>query len=175
VNRPDPIDAEIAAVTFDAHLTQFFATGRGAEVGWERIDQDALHCVVRVPATRADETKDHYFVLLGAEFYDVWPTTVSFVQPIADDRWAPAAENTRWWPKQNNSPGFAFGLHINYPSVGGQLVCFSHTMEYYLTDHVPLPSERWRQGTHTVSATLTRIARVLTAPNYEGPSGDLNP
>ncbi len=175
MTEPQPVDPEVAAVTFAAHLDDFFKHGRGRGKGWERIDLDPLHIVVRVPAVRADGTRDHYFILLGAEYYDVWPPTVAFVQPVTDGGWEPAADGTRWWPRQNNSPGFAFGLHPAYTYPGGrvgQLLCFSHTLEYYLSNHTPGDAERWRQGTHRVSATLSRIAQVLHGPNYVEPSGD---
>ena len=175
MNRPDPVDPEIAAITFDVHLSQFFKHGRGAGDGWERIDVDPLHAVVRVPAVRADGTRDHYFVRLGAEYYDVWPPTVAFVRSDGEAGWVEANQNSRWWPNQQNSPGFPFGLHYGRTfSDGsvGQLLCFSHTFEYYISDHKPTETEAWRQGKQTLSATLNRIARVLTAPNYIGPSGD---
>jgi hypothetical protein len=177
MNRPDPVDPEIAAATFDSHLTQFFRIGRGTGEGWERVDLDPLHAVVRVPATRPDGTKDHYFVHLGAEYYDVWPPTTAFVRPDGEGGWPQSAPGSRWWPNQQNSPGFPFGLHHNRTFTDGsvgQLLCFSHTFEYYISDHNAGDTEKWRQGTHTVSATLTRIAIVLTAPNYQGPSGDID-
>lgn len=175
MNRPDPVDPEIAAVTFDQHLTQFFQSGRGAGEGWERIDLDPLHAVIRVPAARPDGTHDYYFVLLGAEYYDVWPPTAAFVRSDSNGGWPQATPDTRWWPSQQNAPGFPFGLHHNRKfedGTVGQLLCFSHTFEYYISGHKAKETEAWRQGTHTVSATLNRIAMVLTAPNYKGPSGD---
>jgi hypothetical protein len=177
VTAPEAVDQEVAAATFELHLTRFFRTGRGSREGWQRIDLDPLHSVIRIPATRPDGSQDHYFVQLGAEYYDVWPPTASFVRPEGEHGWGYPTSSSRWWPKQQNSPGFSFGLHHDYGFPGGstgQLLCFSHTFEYYISNHNPTDAERWRQGTHTVSATLTRIAAVLTAPNYQGPSGDLD-
>lgn len=96
---------------------------------------------------------------------------------VADGEWVLPGLTSRWWPKQQNSPGFSFGLHHDYRYPDGstrELVCFSHALDYYISGHNPTDAERWKQGTHTVSATLTRIADVLKAPNYQGPSGDLD-
>lgn len=179
MTTPAPADPEVAAATFAAHLDRFFRCGRGATAGWERIDLDALIAVIRLPAVRGDGTRDHYFVRLGAEYYDLWPPRVAFVHLVRQEEgtelWVDASPGSRWWPNQQNSPGFSFRLHEAYQYGDGhvgQLLCFSHTLEYYLSGHNPSDTERWRQGVHTVSATLTRLADVLTAPNYVGPSGD---
>lgn len=175
MNRPDPVDPEIAAVTFDEDLTRHFQHGRATDSGWERINVDPLHAVVRVPATRADGSEDHYFIRLGAEYYDLWPPTVAFVAPNEHGGWSEAAPGMCWWPNQQNQPGFEFGLHHNRAfddGTVGQLLCFSHTFEYYISGHSATEAQAWRQGTHTLSATLNRIALILTAPNYIGPSGD---
>jgi hypothetical protein len=172
--EPVTTDPEVAAATFAQHLQQFFASGRGAGPGWGRKDLDPLTCVVRVPAVRADGTKDHYFVRLGAEYYPTWPPRTAFVTPLDGGTYELAADGTRWWPRQNNQPGFAFGLHPSYRYPDGHhepLICFSHTFEYYISSHSPSESERWDPARHTLAATLNRIAAVLTAPNYEGPSG----
>lgn len=171
---PGKVDPEIAAVTFAAHLDDFFVNGRGGREGWERILVDELHAVTRIPATRADGTLDPYFVMLGAEYYPVWPPIVRFVRRTDDGDWVDATEGTRWWPKQQNQPGFSFGLHATYPFPEGprQLVCFSHSFEYYITGHTPAEGEEWVQGRHTLTATLSRMGDVLRAPNYQEPSGD---
>lgn len=171
---PEPVDPEVAAATFSRHLGEFFATGRGRGAEWERIDLDPLHVVIRVPATRMDGTVDHYFVRIGAEFYDVWPPSVAFVRRTDAGDWIDARPGTRWWPNQQNSPGFSFHLHEAYqfPDGSRQLLCFSHSFDYYLSNHHPTDQERWQQGRHTLTATLSRVALVLQAPNYIGPSGD---
>ncbi len=172
---PELIDPEVAAATFDTHLRDFFTSGRGRGEGWCRIDLDDLHTVVQLPAVRENGTVDCYFVRLGAEYYDVWPPTVAVVRKTQTGEWVEAAEGTRWWPNQRNAPGFSFGLHPRYAYPDQsirQLVCFSHSFDYYLSSHTANDPERWRHGTHTVSATLSRIAQALHAPNYIGPSGD---
>ena len=172
--EPSKVDREVAAETFADDLADFFTNGRGSQAGWERFDIDELHAVVRTPAIRADGTVDHYLVLLGAEYYPVWPVSVTFVRPDGDG-WAEAADGTRWWPRQQNSPGFQFGLHPTYQYPDGtarQLVCFSHSFDYYISNHTPADGEAWDQRRHTLTATLTRLAAVLRAPNYQEPSGD---
>ncbi len=173
---PAKVDPEVAASAFAVHLDDFFTHGRGRLPGWERLDRGPLRCVVRIPARRADGTVDHYFVLLTAEYYPVWPPAVSFVRP-EDDGWVEAGQGSRWLPHQHNSPGFSFGLHGTYQYADGptrQLVCFSHSFDYYISGHTPTEEDRWRHGVHTVTATLSRLAEVLRAPNYERPSGDID-
>lgn len=174
MTAPEKVDPEIAAATFAAHLDDFFANGRGRREGWERIPVDALHAVIRVPGVRADGTVDPYFLLLGAEYYPVWPPIVRFVRRAGNDGWVEAVDGTKWWPRQQNQPGFPFGLHATYPFPEDQrqLVCFSHSFEYYITGHTPTEGERWDPSRHTLTATLTRMADVLRAPNYQEPSGD---
>jgi hypothetical protein len=169
------VDPEVAAGTFEAHLDDFFANGRGRGEAWERLPVDALHAVIRLPAVRADGSVDPYFLLLGAEYYPVWPASVAFVRRTADGSWVEAADGTRWWPRQQNQPGFSFGLHPTYQYPDGtvrQLVCFSHSLDYYVSNHNPTDDERWDQRRHTLTATLSRMADVLRAPNYQEPSGD---
>lgn len=174
MTEPAKVDPEIAAVTFEAHLDDFFVNGRGRRAGWARFLVDPLHTVIQIPAVRSDGTVDPYFLMLGAEYYPVWPPIVRFVRRTADGSWIDATEGTRWWPKQQNQPGFSFGLHATYPfpEAPRQLVCFSHSFEYYISNHTPQGAEGWDQSRHTLTATLTRMADVLRAPNYQEPSGD---
>lgn len=175
-NVPSPVDPEVAAATFRRHLDDFFATGRGREPGWELVEPDELEAIVRVPATRPDGTKDHYFARLGADYYDLWPPSLALVRNV-DGSWQQAAAGTRWWPHVPNigEPGLSFALHASYRYPDGgerQLICYSHTLEYYLSNHNPTEEERWQQGVHTLAATLGRLALMLSPRFYLGPSGD---
>jgi hypothetical protein len=177
MTEPAKVDPEVAASTFAAHLDDFFANGRGGLPGWRRIDLGPLQAVVAIPARRADGTVDEYLVLLGADFYPVWPPSVSFVER-AGQGWIQATPGSSSWPEQKNSPGFSFHLHATYDYTDGskrQLVCFSHSFDYYVSGHSPTEEERWIHGIHTVTATLSRLAEVLRSPNYERPSGDPGP
>jgi hypothetical protein len=177
MTEPSPTDPEIAAATFATHLDDFFVHGRGRSAGWDRIRVDDLHVVVQIPGMRADGTVDPYFVMLGAEYYPVWPVSAAFVRRLDDGAWEKVTEGSGWWPRQQNQPGFSFGLHAAYTyrdGAIGPLICFSFTLEYYLTDHSPTEDERWDQRRHTVTATLSRLGDILRAPNYQEPSGDRN-
>jgi hypothetical protein len=173
---PAPVDAEVAAATFAAHLGDFFSNGRPTrDEAWALVQLDPLHAVIIVPARRPDGGVDPYFLRLGAEYYDLWPPLAEFVEPGEGGTWVPAGPTSAWWPRQGNAAEFQFALHnpYQYPDGRlGQLLCFSHSLGYYLSGHVPQPGERWVQGTHTVSATLTRVADALVAPNYQGRSND---
>jgi hypothetical protein len=113
-------------------------------------------------------------VKLGTEHYDVFPPTTMIVTPEAG--WPRARAGSPWWPQL--TPPSWFGLHDTYqyaadgerPAFEGQLVCFSMTAEYYISGHNPTENQKWVQGRHTVAATLTRLAEVLSPPHYGGPS-----
>jgi len=163
------VDSEIGAATLRAHLDQFWSNRRLDELGWRRVDADPLHVVVTIPARRPDGTIDDYHVQLGADHYDLYPPTVLFVSP--DDGWPRARIGSHWWPRIDNPSWFQ--LHDVYnASYPNQVVCFSFTAEYYMTGHSPEPNQQWRQGKHTVAATLSRLNEVLTPPHYLGRGDD---
>ncbi len=162
------VDPEVAAKTFRIHLDQYWAARQLAEEGWEREELDPLHVVVTIPAVHESGRIDPYYVRLGAEYYDVYPPTVLFVQPV--EGWPRARAGTGWWPRLDR-PSW-LGFHDNYRYADGsfnQLVCFSMTAEYYMTNHKPTPTQRWTQGRHTVAATLSRLREVLRPPYYKEP------
>ena len=169
---PGLADKEIAAAIFKEHLDQLWASGRPQRLGWEQIaivPPDPVHAVIKLPAKRVSGEIDTYYVRLGAEYYDAAPPTVAFVQP---DTWMQAVEPSRWFPKIEPKPSW-FGLVAVHDFPGGvkkQLVCFSFTAEYYMVEHSPTESQRWKQGRHTLSATLFRLAEVLAQPFYRGPT-----
>ena len=166
LSRADP---EIAAATFKQHFDRLWTGGRPARLGWERIELDPMRVVVKLPAKRPTGEVDHYHFLLGADYYDAAPPTVALVKP---DDWTHAPGNSKWFPVLEKLPGW-FGLHAECPWPDGtkrQLVCFSFTAEYYMTDHSPKDSERWQQGRHTVSATISRLAEILSPTYYRKPA-----
>ena len=169
LGRPTPADPEIAAATFEDHLGALWASGRPEKLGWGLRRLDPLSAVVELPAKRADGTIEPYHVRLGAEYYDAFPPTAAFVDPASLED---AAPGTRWLPSVNGLGWFA--IHPVYPFPDGasrQLVCFSFTAQYYMVDHSPPETAVWKQGRHTVAATLNRLAEVLLPPHYRGPSG----
>ena len=109
---------------------------------------------------------DRYYFRLGADYYDAAPPTVELVQP---PDWTHPPAKSKWFPVIEPKPPW-FGLHESYRFPDGtnrQLVCFSFAAEYYMTDHSPKDTEQWRQGRHTVAASLFRLAEVLSQPYYK--------
>lgn len=175
-----PADPQIAAATLRSHLDAYWENRTLEAKGWERRDIDELHVVVTIPAQRQDGGSDPYHVRLGAEYYDAYPPTVLFVSP--DPGWPRAREGTTWWPTFPHRPDW-FQLHDSTDfrdgagvfAQGVQLVCFSMTAEYYMSDHNPTPTQKWVAGERTVAATLSRLAEVLAPPYYGGPGAPRHP
>ena len=168
LGRPSPVDPEIASITFQRHIAELWATGRPEKLGWKLMPIDPLRIVVTMPAIRSDGATDPYNVKLGGEYYDAHPPTTAFVEP---PNWEPARGGSQWLPRITNPPWF--GLHAAYSYPDGsqrQLVCFTFTAEYYMVDHSPPTTTIWRQGNHTLAATLYRLHEVLRPPYYQGPS-----
>jgi hypothetical protein len=129
-----------------------------------------MHAVVAVTGSRPDGQSDVYYVKLGAEYYDTYPPTTSFVcpsRPAAADApgrggWPEAPAGSRWLPDVQNLPWLA--VHSGYTNFADgkarQLVCCSMTY-----------GQQWRQGRHTLAATLNRIHDALNSPSYRGPAG----
>lgn len=174
-------------MTFALHLDGFFSSPRRREGGWGVIRIDALVAVAVIPACTASGDVHPYFVRLDARWYDRYPPQVAFVEPTAS--WPNASFGTPYYPAIAGSPtpeGRAypgqppvqFALHPAYAYPTGeqrQLACFSHSFDYYISGHNPTEDQRWEQGTHTVSATLTRLHAVLRAPSYLGPTSAVRP
>jgi hypothetical protein len=169
-----PSDPEVAARIFTSHLDVYWQNRGCASKGWTRSPIDELHTIVTIPAQRSDDETDDYHVRLGAEYYDSYPPTVLLVSP--EDGWPRARAGTPWWPEVTAQSWFA--LHDSYqycdaqgqPLFEGQLVCFSMTAEYYMSNHAPTDAQRWTPGRHTVAATLSRLGEILSPPHYGGPS-----
>lgn len=169
-----PSDPEVAARTFMSHLNTYWQNRGCTDRGWSRTLVDDLHTVVTIPALRADGGTDDYYIRIGAEYYDTYPPTVLIVAPV--DGWPRARAGTPWWPMVTGSSWFA--LHDSYqyadaqgqPLFEGQLVCFSMTAEYYMSNHGSTDAQKWTSGRHTVAATLSRLAEILSPPHYGGTS-----
>lgn len=181
VGLPAVADAEIAAAVFGAHLARVEASEQARASGWTFTRLDPLHVVVGLAASRPDGRRDDFFVKLGGEYYDAYPPTTSFVRPPSaptGDRpagggWVVAPPGSRWLPVVNGLDWLA--IHAVYSGyadgVPRQLVCCSMTFEYYITNHSPTPGQHWRQGRHTLGATLNRIQDALDSAHYQGPAG----
>ena len=78
---PAPADPEIAAAVFADHVARVSGGAQARERGWVFTWLDAMHVVVAVTGTRPDGQRDGYYLKLGAEYYDRYPPTTSFVCP----------------------------------------------------------------------------------------------
>lgn len=182
---PALADPEIAAAVFADHVARVGGGVQARERGWAFTWLDAMHVVVAVTGTRPDGQRDGYYLKLGAEYYDRYAPTTSFVcppRPAAGnapgrDGWTEAPAGSRWLPNVPQLPWFA--IHSGYGNfadgVARQLVCCSMTFEYYITGHGPTVGQQWRQGRHTLAATLNRVHDALNSPNYQGPAGADHP
>lgn len=183
----EPSDPEVAATTFAAHLERFFADPRHQVHGWGLIRVSELLAVAVLPAGAPGGGADPYFVRMDASWYDRYPPKIGFAEPVAG--WPDAAYGSQHYPAIAGSPTpdgrsypgqptVQFALHPKYGFPDGEqreLVCFSHSFDYYISGHAPTDEQRWVQGTHTLSATLTRLHTVLQAPSYLGPSSAVHP
>jgi hypothetical protein len=181
---PAAADPEVAAAVFADHLARVESSAQARTHGWAFTCLDPLHAIVTVTGRRRTGERDDYHVRLGGEYYDRYPPTTSFVCPPRkgnDDMngrasWLEAPAGSRWLPDLTALPWFA--IHSNYSFADGtvrQLVCCSMTFEYYISGHGPSSGQEWRQGRHTLAATLNRIQEALTSANYQGPAGALDP
>jgi len=178
---PALADPEIAAAVFADHVARVSGGAQARDRAWAFTWLDAMHVVATVTGTRPDGQHDAYYVKLGAEYYDMYPPTTSFVCPPRPatgsqpgrDGWPEAPAGSRWLPNVQGLPWLA--IHSGYANFADgearQLVCCSMTYEYYITGHGPTAGQRWQQGRHTVAATLNRIHDAINCPNYQGPAG----
>lgn len=168
--RPVKVDPEVAAAKFKEDLARL-DSDRAGEVGLLVVKQEPMSAVVRVLAVHHDGRQDDYYLRLGAEYYDKWPPTAAFVKK---DTWELASAGTRWLPRLEYHDINWFRLHVPYSNNSihlPQLLCFTFSAEYYMVDHSPSENSVWRQGYHTLTATLYRLAEVLGKPYYLGPQG----
>jgi hypothetical protein len=171
---PVKVDGEVAAEKFK-HDLEWLDGDRAQQLGLRSVKRERMYAVVRIPGVRANGQQDDYYVRLGAEYYDKWPPTAAFVKPAT---WELAISGTRWFPSIQCQDINWFGLHAPYNANHNgamiqlpQLLCFTFTAEYYMVPHSPSEDSIWKQGYHTLAATLSRLAEVLHHPHYRGPSG----
>lgn len=173
-------DPEVAAATLEEHLDRYWAGGRPDALGITRQRLDALVWVVRLQGERATGEIDPYYLWVDGRYYDLYPVDVRFVEPPGEEPgqqwgWPDAKADGPWWPTLAESPPW-LGLHATYnfqeEQTIEQLICFSMTAGYYRSSHSPQEHERWRQGRHTVAATLNRLHEILHPPFYAGPAAE---
>ncbi|MEV7152736.1 hypothetical protein AB0O05_40280 [Streptomyces sp. NPDC093084] len=181
MSSPSPADPQIAAAVFADHVERAKACELARRHGWVFTWLGPLHVVVEVRPGRAADG-ECFWVKLGAEFYDLHPPTTVFVCPpgpahdaSAPAAWSAAPPGSRWLPALDPLPWFAIHGAYPFPDGPGQLVCCSMTFGYYVTGHSPTAGQQWRQGHHTLVATLSRIQEALDSPNYRGCSDAVHP
>ena len=161
----------LARTTAESHLAA--VTPRLSGWGWRTTWIDDVRLRVDAVGVRVSGEQDPYVLDLDFETYDLEPPRVRFVLP--DPYGQTPTTSSRWWPRFEGTAPFEFALHHSYPFDDGarpaQLVCFSHSRDYYYSGHNPTDAQRWHQGRQTVAATITRLHRVLTDPFYKEPSG----
>ncbi|MFD3840252.1 hypothetical protein ACFWWC_28965 [Streptomyces sp. NPDC058642] len=179
---PSPADPQIAAAVFADHVERARAGGPARQHGWSFTRLDPLHVIVEVTPHQPAGQGQGFYVKLGAEYYDLHPPTTLFVCPprTAGDTggaagWSAAPPGSRWLPVVEALPWFAVHGAYPFPTGPGQLVCCSMTFGYYVTGHSPTAGQQWRQGQHTLVATLSRIQDALDSPNYRGPADAVHP
>jgi hypothetical protein len=171
-------DPEVAAATLARDLDAFWVGGRPHRIGMERRRLDGLRWVITIPATRANGHVDPFHLRVDGRHYDLYPVDARLVVPPESDHdvdgwgWPEAQPGTRWWPTFDPYPP-GIRLHPRYrftDGTSGQLLCFSFTAGYYISNHNPSVGARWQQGRHTVAATITRLHEALQQPYYRRPS-----
>jgi hypothetical protein len=163
------VDPDVAAATFKADLDRLWATGRPEQRGWTRTTIDSLTEIIHMLGRTTAGQSGLYHLRLYASHYGPHPPKVTFVEP---DSWSEPPAGSPWLPNLESPPGW-FGLHpaYDYPDGHvGQLVCFSHSLDYYRSGHNPEPSQTWQQGQHTLAATLNRLWEILGPPYHKGPN-----
>lgn len=160
---------QIAASKLKSDLDAYVASGRLEKAGGKLrpIEGDPMHFILELPGFRPDGQQDPYYLKLGATYYDLGPPTVEFVEP---DSYATARNGSPHYPVFSGPPNFA--LHDAYlfeDGTSGQLVCFSFSAMYYMSNHSPTQGERWNQGEHNVAATINTLIKILR-DHYQGPS-----
>jgi hypothetical protein len=162
------VDPDVAAAAFAADLRVLWDTGRPQQRGWTRTQIDPLTEIVHMPGRTGEGPAGLYHLRLHASHYGPHPPQVTFVEP---ETWAEPPQGSVWLPRL--TPPDWFGLHVAYQYPDGhvaQLVCFSHSLDYYISNHSAEPSQAWRQGAHTLAATLHRLYEVLGPPYHQGPN-----
>lgn len=169
------VDPEVAAVEFRRDLDAFWKARRPETWGWTRHPVDDLVEVIEAEAERANGGVDVHYVRLEGHYYSTHPPRVLFVEP---ESWEELAVDS-WRHPQFQNPPFEFGYHAAYTypdeQTTRQLVCFSQSLDYYLSNHGPTDGQRWTSGRHTLSATLSRLRELLSPPVYLGTVGSPPP
>ncbi len=183
---PAPADPEIAAVVFEAHLKAGLNGSLASSYCWSVTRLSPLSAVIHLTAVTTAGERHPYHVLLGADYYDLYPPQAAFVIPpivvaeVSTSAWRQAREGSRWLPTVDPAKlNSELAIHASYAyetegNQQRQLICSSMNFDYYITNHTPTETQKWRQGRHTLVALLSRLSDALTGDSYRGPAGDLD-
>jgi len=161
---PEIADEEIASLKLARDIESLKKTSGPSRHGWEFRQVSNMHWIVRMFGTRKNGQRDEYWVKLGAEYYDAAGPTVLFVDPDGKE----VKGLSPWLPKLNPRPSWiAIHPDRNNKVHIGQLVCFSFNAFYEFTHSPPHEDLRWKQGVHTVAATLYSLQKALSQEHYE--------
>jgi hypothetical protein len=181
---PAPAEFGQARAALDRHLRIVLAGRSLSSVGWEQPDPLTLYVPMRGfavdtaasaygfdpadPETIGDgpftgaPPGDEYLLRLHFSHYPNWPASARFVNPttrqfaLADKCWLPSISGTN-----------ELAVHDNYGGNGGQVICCSGTLEFYLINHGVEDKHRWRAGS-SFAITLNVLSRYLRPPTYTG-------
>lgn len=147
-----------ALEAFEADLPKVL-NGRGVssieEAGWSRPSD--LELFIPVHALRGDAI-DRFFLLLKFYHYPDWPPSAQFVNP--DTRIFDLAKDLHWLPKIEGSTEIQ--IHKDVKEAGGQLICCSATLEFYVMKHGVKSEHLWDHSKHTFALTINQVEWGLT-------------
>lgn len=174
MSYPAKTDPEVAALTFRRDLDRFWKAGAPTRRGWARRTVNSLQELITLVGDDGRQRLD-YYLRVRADWYPDFPVQITLVEP---DGISEPPERSTWLPEIQGQVPFGFGLHHVYDYTDPithqvlerrQLICFSQSFDYYVSNHTPQPTERWQYPHHTIAATLNRMHEVLQAPYYVGP------
>lgn len=181
---PQLADPAEAATAVDVHLASMLRGGAPELVGWDRPDPLSLYVPLRGFTAGTDACSygfdpaaahiapypqlppgDDYLLRLYFSHYPQSPASAQFVNP-ATRRFDPATDLS-WLP--NIQGATEVFVHPSY-NMGGQLICCSATLEFYLVNHDVEPKHQWTPGS-SFAQLLNTLSRYLRPDTYQGRQG----
>jgi hypothetical protein len=160
-------NALVAREAFEADLPRVLK-GRGAasveEAGWTRLAD--LELLVPVQA-RSEKELIPFFLRLKFYHYPEWPPSAQFVNPAT--RTFDLEKDRYWLPKILGTDEVR--VHDHVKEAGGQLICCSATLEFYIMLHDVKPEHLWDHSKYTFAHTINQIEWGL-AKFYQGRFGE---
>jgi len=158
---PVPVAPAVAKAALEAHLSKVLRGQSLEEAGWVR--PDLLTLLIPLAGQLPGGEPDDFLLRFHFGYYPEWPPSAQFVNP--ETRRYTFPEDVSWVPKIEGTPEIQ--THTNYNS-GGQLICCSLTLEFYLVRHGVEEKHLWDSKTMNFGATLYAIRRGLGPQFYKG-------